>query len=148
MSGYTVTWCDDFNGGGYSPPSSSNWIIDTGTGYAGGPVNWGTGEVQTYTSSVANVRQTGQGALEIVALRNSAGRWTSGRIETLRRDFVARAGGIMRIQARLALPRVSQPAGYWPAFWTLGAAYRGNYTNWPSVGEFDIMENVNGGVKV
>lgn len=26
----------------------------------------------------------------------------------------------------------------------LGAAYRGNYQNWPSIGEFDIMENVNG----
>jgi hypothetical protein len=26
----------------------------------------------------------------------------------------------------------------------LGAPYRGNYQNWPSVGEFDVMENVNG----
>ena len=34
--------------------------------------------------------------------------------------------------------------GYWPAFWTLGDAYRGNYQNWPGIGEFDIMENVNG----
>lgn len=35
-------------------------------------------------------------------------------------------------------------AGYWPAFWALGAPYRGNYWNWPAIGEFDIMENVNG----
>jgi beta-glucanase (GH16 family) len=34
-----------------------------------------------------------------------------------------------------------------PAFWTLGAAYRGNYKNWPAVGEFDILENVNGANK-
>src|SRR4051794_9608508 len=34
--------------------------------------------------------------------------------------------------------------GYWPAFWTLGAPYRGNYQNWPGVGELDIMENVQG----
>jgi beta-glucanase (GH16 family) len=34
-----------------------------------------------------------------------------------------------------------------PAFWTLGAAYRGNYQNWPGVGEFDILENVNGANK-
>ncbi len=30
------------------------------------------------------------------------------------------------------------------AFWALGAPYRGNYQNWPAIGEFDIMENVNG----
>jgi hypothetical protein len=35
-------------------------------------------------------------------------------------------------------------AGYWPAFWALGSPYRGNFQNWPSIGEFDIMENVNG----
>src|SRR5690606_34964961 len=34
--------------------------------------------------------------------------------------------------------------GYWPAFWALGSPYRGNYWNWPAIGEFDIMENVNG----
>lgn len=35
-------------------------------------------------------------------------------------------------------------AGYWPAFWALGSPYRGNYQNWPGIGEFDVMENVNG----
>ncbi|KAK9776946.1 putative Family 16 glycosyl hydrolase [Seiridium cardinale] len=144
ISGYTLTWSDDFTGGTNAPPSSSNWITDTGTSYPGGPAAWGTGEVQTYTSSVANLRQTGRGFLEIVAQKSSAGQWTSGRIETQRKDFMAKAGGAMRIQAKLALPSVKQPAGYWPAFWALGAAYRGNYTNWPFVGEFDIMESVNG----
>lgn len=38
----------------------------------------------------------------------------------------------------------SEAVGYWPAFWALGAPFRGNYQNWPSVGEFDIMESVNG----
>lgn len=52
----------------------------------------------------------------------------------------------MRIQARILMPDVTgtEAIGYWPAFWTLGSNYRGNYQNWPSVGEFDIMENVNG----
>ncbi|KAI1844312.1 hypothetical protein JX265_007850 [Neoarthrinium moseri] len=144
IAGFTVTWTDDFNGGRNSPPNSANWITDTGKNYPGGPANWGTGEVQTYTSSVNNLRLNGASALEIVALKDSSGAWTSGRIETQRKDFMARAGGVMRIQASLKLPSVSQPVGYWPAFWALGAAYRGNYTNWPGVGEFDIMENVNG----
>jgi beta-glucanase (GH16 family) len=35
-------------------------------------------------------------------------------------------------------------AGYWPAFWMLGEPFRGNYYNWPGVGEIDVMEDVNG----
>lgn len=54
----------------------------------------------------------------------------------------------MRIQASLKTPKVANPLGYWPAFWTLGAAFRGVYTNWPLIGEFDILENVNGEDKV
>lgn len=44
------------------------------------------------------------------------------------------------------MPNVTGTAaeGYWPAFWALGAPYRGNYQNWPGVGELDIMENVQG----
>lgn len=44
------------------------------------------------------------------------------------------------------MPNVTGDAalGYWPAFWALGAPYRGNYHNWPAIGEFDVMENVNG----
>ncbi len=34
--------------------------------------------------------------------------------------------------------------GYWPGFRITGAAYRGNYNNWPGVGETDIMTDVNG----
>jgi hypothetical protein len=127
ITGFKLTWGDDFSGVKDSLPSASNWIIDTGTSYPGGPANWGTNEIQTYTNSPTNVRQNGGGNLEIVAVKNN-NKWTSARIETQRKDFAASAGGVLRIQASLHLPSVSQPAGYWAAFWTLGAAYRGNYT--------------------
>ena len=121
-------------------------MIDTGIGYSGGVDHWGTGEVQSYTSKPENLRLTGDGTLQITPLKDSAGKWTSGRIETVRTNFMAAPGEKMRIQASIKMPDVSGDAaiGYWPAFWTLGAAYRGNYWNWPSIGEFDIMENVNG----
>src|SRR6266508_5004138 len=52
----------------------------------------------------------------------------------------------MRVEARIQLPAVSGAGalGYWPAFWMLGEPYRGNWWNWPGVGEMDLMESVNG----
>ncbi|MFJ2092325.1 glycoside hydrolase family 16 protein [Streptomyces sp. NPDC087901] len=144
--GWNLQWSDDFNGANRSLPSSANWQIDTGHGYPGGPGNWGTGEIQNYTADPDNVSLDGGGNLRITPLRDSAGNWTSGRIETKRADFKAPAGGTLRIEGRVQMPNVTGNAalGYWPAFWALGSPYRGNYWNWPGIGEFDIMENVNG----
>ncbi|WP_030669644.1 glycoside hydrolase family 16 protein [Streptomyces sp. NRRL B-1347] len=143
--GWTLQWSDDFNGPAGSLPSAADWQIDTGHGYPGGPANWGTGEVQNYTSSPDNLALDGGGNLRITPLRDGAGNWTSGRVETRRADFKAPAGGTLAIESRIQMPNVTgeQALGYWPAFWALGAPYRGNYWNWPSIGEFDVMENVN-----
>ncbi|WP_410562588.1 glycoside hydrolase family 16 protein [Amycolatopsis sp. cmx-4-61] len=145
-AGWTTVFADDFTGSAGSLPSSANWIIDTGHSYPGGPANWGTGEIQNYTSSTSNLAQDGSGNLRITPLRDSAGNWTSARVETQRADFKPPAGGVMRIESRIQMPNVTGAAalGYWPAFWALGGPYRGNYWNWPAIGEFDIMENVNG----
>ncbi|MEV6490246.1 carbohydrate-binding protein [Actinoplanes sp. NPDC051633] len=145
-AGWTQVWADDFTGSSGTLPSSANWIIDTGTQYPGGPAQWGTGEIQTYTNSTANLSQDGAGNLRITPIRGGNGQWTSARIETQRTDFKAPAGGVLRIEGRIQMPNVTgaEAAGYWPAFWALGAPYRGNYQNWPGVGEFDVMENVNG----
>ena len=129
-----------------SLPSAANWIIDTGHGYPGGPGNWGTGEIQNYTNSPNNLSLDGTGNLRITPRRDGAGNWTSARIETQRSNFKPPAGGVLAIEGRIQMPNVTGDAalGYWPAFWALGAPYRGNYWNWPGIGEFDIMENVNG----
>ncbi|MCD1259656.1 family 16 glycosylhydrolase [Paenibacillus athensensis] len=145
-SGWTNVFTDDFSGASGSGVNTSNWLYDTGYGYPGGAYNWGTGEIENMTNSTANVYQDGNGYLNIKPIRASNGTWTSGRIETQNSSFQPPSGGIMHVEARIQLPNVTGSAaqGYWPAFWMLGAPFRGNYTNWPSVGEIDIMENVNG----
>jgi beta-glucanase (GH16 family) len=145
--GWTQVFADDFNGAANTGVNTGDWLYDIGTSYPGGAPNWGTGEVEYMTNSTANVYQDGAGNLVIKPLRDGAGNWTSGRIETQRTDFAAPVGGKVRIEGRLQQPNVSGAAalGYWPAFWTLGAAARPvGATNWPSIGEWDIMEDING----
>ncbi|MDQ0994068.1 glycoside hydrolase family 16 protein [Streptomyces sp. V3I7] len=145
-AGWSQVFLDDFNGSAGAGVNTSNWQYDTGTSYPGGPANWGTGEVETMTSSTSNVSLDGNGNLQITPRRDGSGHWTSGRIESTRADFQPPAGGKLRVQARIQMPNVTGAAakGYWPAFWMLGGPYRGNYQNWPAVGELDIMENVQG----
>jgi beta-glucanase (GH16 family) len=143
---WSLIWSDDFNGEG--AVDASKWTYDLGTGYPGGPPNWGTGEIEVMTNSLDNVFQSG-GNLNIRMLHSGedplAG-WTSGRIETVRTDFQPPEGGGMAIEARVQLPDLTGEAakGYWPAFWTMGAPFRNDYWSWPGVGEIDILENING----
>lgn len=146
-AGLALVFSDDFTGAANTGVDRTNWLYATGTGYPGGATSWGTDEIETMTDSTANVYHDGAGHLAIKPIRDAAGRWTSGRIETQRTDFAAPPGGKVRIQASLRQPDVSgeAAAGYWSAFWTLGAAARPvGATNWPSVGEWDVMEAVNG----
>ena len=142
---WTLIWSDEFNSSGALDPA--DWLYDLGTSYPGGPANWGTGEIQTYTDTLDNVFQGG-GSLHIRPLQSGDDPltgWTSGRIETVRTDFQPPAGGGLAVEASLKLPELSGEAaqGYWPAFWMLGAPFRGDFWNWPGIGEIDIMENVN-----
>ncbi|MEU9131205.1 SGNH hydrolase domain-containing protein [Kitasatospora sp. NPDC048540] len=145
-AGWTEVLRDEFDGPAGRRPSADLWQYDLGTCYPGCPAaQWGTGEVETMTDSAENVRLDGAGALEIRPTL-AGGRWSSGRIETRRADLAAPPGGVLRIEASIALPAVGGPAagGYWPAFWTLGGALRDGYTGWPGVGELDVLEAVGG----
>jgi hypothetical protein len=135
---WTEVWGDEFNGPAGSGVDTSQWIYDTGTGF-------GTGEIETMTTSTANVSLDGNGHLRITPIRDSSGNWTSGRIETVNDSFAAPPGGELEVTASLQQPNVSGNAalGYWPAFWMLGTPYRTDH-NWPKDGEVDIMEDVNG----
>jgi len=139
-TGWTQVFADDFAG---TTLNTGNWRYSEGTSYPGGPANFGTGEVEV--SSRNNVRVAG-GNMAITALGQGFGPWTAARIETNRQDFQPPAGGKLMVEASLRLPAAAngQSNGYWPAFWMLAGPYRGNWWNWPMVGEIDIMESVSG----
>jgi beta-glucanase (GH16 family) len=146
-AGWTLLWSDDFNGSKNTGLARTEWLYNLGTSYPGGAPRWGTGQLEVSTDSTANVYQDGDGHLAIKPTRDRTGRWTSGRVETKRADFAAPAGGKLRIEASLQQPKVAgaEATGYWPAFWLLGAPARPvGATNWPHIGEWDLMENVNG----
>src|SRR6266446_2225796 len=151
--GWTTVFGESFSGPAGSPVDS-NWTYDIGTQYngAGCTGNWGTGEVESNTSSTANVATDGSGHLNITPV-NSNGGWTSGRLETVANNFAAPAGGQLEVSASIKQPNPASGLGYWPAFWMLGAGFRASgagtsgtmtCSNWPSAGEMDIMEDVNG----
>ncbi|MDT7805527.1 MAG: hypothetical protein QOI78_8960 [Actinomycetota bacterium] len=141
---WTTVFQDDFDGAAGTGLNAQDWLYDKGTGYPGGAGAWGTGEIETATDSTENVYHDGAGHLAIKPVRDAAGNWTSGRIETQRTDFGAPAGGQAEISASLKQPSPASGLGYWPAFWAMGADARPvGATNWPSIGELDIMEDVN-----
>ena len=151
-AGWSTVFSDHFTGPAGSR-ADSNWTYDTGTGYngTGCPASWGTGEVESATTGTANAHQDGHGHLLITPVR-SGGQWTSGRIETVSAKFAATAGGELQVIASIRQPAPASGLGYWPAFWMLGAGFRAsgagtsgtmNCTRWPSVGEIDVMEDVN-----
>ncbi|MGD0558942.1 MAG: ricin-type beta-trefoil lectin domain protein [Streptosporangiaceae bacterium] len=127
-SGWSTEFSDDFNGSAGSG-ADSQWIYDTGPGS-----DFGTGEIETMTSSTSNVYLDGNGDLDITAL-GSGSSWTSGRIQTSTANVGAPAGGELEVTASIEQP--SGGLGYWPAFWMLGPG------EWPENGEVDIMEDVN-----
>jgi hypothetical protein len=142
-SGFTLTWSDDFNGTAGTGVNTANWKYDTGPGSS-----FGTGEIETMTNSTSNVFLDGNGHLVLRALHSGtdprAG-WTSGRIETQLATFGAPPGGVVRMESSIQQPNVTTTngAGYWPAFWMLGAPLRSG-VSWPTSGEIDILEDING----
>jgi beta-glucanase (GH16 family) len=131
---WKLVWSDEFNGPAGSPPDPAKWNYDLGGG------GWGNSELETYTNSPRNVFQDGKGNLVIRALRDSAGNYTSARLQTgsprASTHTADHSWQYGRIVARIKLPFGQ---GVWPAFWMLGENF--GTAGWPACGELDIMEN-------
>ena len=129
-----LLWSDEFDGGAGAAPNAANWGYDTGAG------GWGNGELETYCAfgssaapcdaKVPNAYLDGAGHLVLNAVL-MGGKWTSARLLTKGKQSFQYG----RIEARMKLPVA---AGYWPAFWMLGADI--DTVPWPGAGEQDIME--------
>ncbi|KAL6916334.1 hypothetical protein FSST1_007829 [Fusarium sambucinum] len=141
--GFDVVWEDSFEGSAGSLPDTSKWIMQ----------DWYknlNGDWQTYTTSPANQQLTGDGSLLIIPRRDSSATkgWTSGRLESAY-TFTPAPGArtIAEASLRLGSAPASGKQGIWPAFWLLGDSHRKGTLIWPTCGEIDIMENVNGETK-
>lgn len=132
INGFTVIWQDDFTG---TELDMSNWSYFTGV-----PSN---GEEETYPVGGPNCQLSGQGSL-LITPEYANGKWTSCRIESVP-SFATVPGKQMVVQSRFKLGTPgAELQGIWPAFWSLGNSMREG-TSWPSCGEIDTFENINGG---
>ncbi len=130
--GYELVWSDEFDGATIDP---ANWTYDIG-GWG-----WGNGEAQYYTDRPENARlQDGLLVIEGRQERFEEAYYTSARLKTQ---------GLIEFQYGYLEARIKVPEGrgMWPAFWMLGADFGRNdddptTSNWPEVGEIDIMEYV------
>jgi beta-glucanase (GH16 family) len=135
LSGWTLSWADEFDGNDGSAVDASKWNHDTGGS------GWGNQELEYYTAETANAQQIG-GNLVITATTdgasehscwNGACQYTSARLLTSGKYSAAYG----RVEARVKMPAGK---GLWPAFWMLGDNI--GSVGWPTCGEIDIMETV------
>ena len=129
---WELVWHDEFDGGATDP---LNWTYDIG-GWG-----WGNGEAQYYTDRPENARlENGLLVIELRQEQFEGSYYTSARLKTQGLQEFQYG----RIEARLKVP---SGVGTWPAFWMLGANFDRDTdnpidSNWPNVGEIDIMEYV------
>ena len=124
---WSLVWSDEFDGAAGAPIDTSIWTHDVGGD------GWGNEQLEYNTDRTDNVRLSGDGFLEIVALQENyeSNSYTSGRIKT----EGGYEQGYGRYEARIKMPAGK---GLWPAFWMLGANF--SEVGWPTCGEVDIME--------
>ena len=138
-NGRQLVWSDEFNGPAGTAPSSTKWNFDLGNN--GG---WDNGEIESYTNSIDNAFEDGNGNLVIRAIKDAQGNYTSARLHTgdvtsnpaISTHTANLTWQYGRIDARIKVPFGH---GVWPAFRMFGANY--GTAGWPLCGEIDVMDN-------
>lgn len=127
--GYSMVWSDEFDYEGL--PDSTRWAYDT----EGNEDGWGNREAQYYTKANEKNAFVKNGALNIVARKESFGgkEYTSARLVS-KADW--KYG---RVEVNAKLPAGT---GTWSAIWMMPGGWTYNDGNWPDIGEIDIMEHV------
>ncbi|CAN8106303.1 unnamed protein product [Discula destructiva] len=135
--GMTVVFSEDFAGSSGDSVDTSVWNIATAIDT--------NGEEQTYTAATRNLQLSGGDTVQLVPWKSDSGHWTSGRIET-QATWTPEAGKKMRIEAsaRTGGEAAANAQGMWSAIWMMGDAVRSKGVGWPSCGEIDIMEMLDG----
>ncbi|KAI9150422.1 Beta-glucanase [Paramyrothecium foliicola] len=134
VDGMNTVWSDAFEGCAGCTPDLEAWTIGLDI-----HVN---NEVQDYSDSSSNLQLSGGDTLQLVPWKDDAGKWTSGRLES-KQSWTPQPGKKFQVQGEVRVGSNAQKQGIWPAFWLLGDAIR-NGTPWPTCGELDIFEQVNG----
>jgi beta-glucanase (GH16 family) len=126
LEGWHLVWHDEFEDPAINP---ANWTYDLGGG------GWGNGEAEYYTARAENSRiENGLLVIEARQEKYSGAYYTSARLKSQNLQTFQYG----RIEARLKVPA---GAGLWPAFWMLGAGFKGD-SDWPDCGEIDILEYI------
>ena len=127
-SGWREVWADEFNGDALD---NTSWTIDL----AGGD-----SRVRDSMGTVDNVYLE-RGSLILRSQRQQLGgyNYTSGAVPTQRKHSWR---GTTRACVRAMLPGGANSDGVWPAHWLMPDLQRA--VCWPSNGEIDIMEMING----
>lgn len=126
---WNLVWSDEFNGEIGSAPDEQTWNYDVGA------TGWGNNEIQNYRKSTDNVYiadisqenilSDDNKALAIKLKKESDGKYTSGRIHTLKKQYFKYG----RVEAKLKVENGSQSA-VWPAFWMMGNNYDPSSSNY------------------
>ena len=132
-AGWAVEWADEFSGDSLN---LTNWAVANGT-------KENDSMCRDAMCTTENVAVSG-GHLRLTAKRESRAwaSYTTGAVFSKDKRFWAAADASpFRLCVSGVLPGTPQTgAGYWPAFWMMP----NDESCWPSHGELDLMEEING----
>jgi fibronectin type 3 domain-containing protein len=127
---YSLNWADEFNGAANTAPNPAYWMYQTGN-------NWGNGELDTGTNSLANGYIDGNGHLVLTELNNN-GTYTSAHMSTQGLQYVGPYG---QVESSV---QIGYTQGIGEAFWAMGQNYITQGVPWPYCGEIDMLESHGG----